>query len=117
MIAPDPLLTAEICPRDGSCKGLCPLGAIGQEQTRTICGKTMKVAAVDDSLCRACKNGALPNRYHPSGKAERLAAVCTRTCVDFLERSGRIASRFHQPFRKRDAWMVRQDVDFYRIGG
>lgn len=117
VIEPDPLLAREICPRDGSCRGLCPLGAITGEQTRTICGKTMKVAAVNDGLCRGCKNGALPNRYHPAGKTERLAAVCTRTCVDSLERNGRIENQFEQPFRKRDPWLVRQDADFYRIGG
>jgi epoxyqueuosine reductase len=116
-IEPDPMLDRPICPRDGSCKGLCPLGAIAGEQTRIICGKTMKVATINDGLCRACKNGAMPNRYHPAGKAERLGAVCVRTCVDFLERSGRIASRFEQPFRKRQPWLIRQDIDLYRMGG
>lgn len=116
VIEPDPLLTQEICPADNSCKGLCPLGAIGTGQTRTICGKAMLVATVNDSLCRGCKNGALPNRYHPAGKTERLAAVCARTCVDVLERSGRVGNQFEQPFRKRDPWLVRQDVDLYRMG-
>lgn len=114
-IEPSPPLDEPICPRSNPCKGFCPLSAYGETRERVICGKTMTVAAVDTRKCAQCKNGAMPNRHHPAGHPDRLAAVCIRTCVDFLERSGRIASRFRSPFRKRDAWSVTPDVDFYKV--
>ncbi len=113
-IAPSPLLSEPICPRSDACRGFCPLGALGGERQVTVCGRTMAVADLDDRRCAACRNGAMPNRHHPAGKPDRLAAVCVRTCVDFLERSGRIGSRFAAEFRKRDPWTVRADVDLYR---
>jgi hypothetical protein len=64
----------------------------------------MTAARIDYALCRQCRNGALPNNKHPAGKPDRLAAVCMRTCVDFLEREGRVRNRFVAPFRKREAW-------------
>jgi hypothetical protein len=67
-------------------------------------GKRMTAARIDYALCRQCRNGALPNNKHPAGKPDRLAAVCMRTCVDFLEREGRVRNRFVAPFRKREAW-------------
>jgi hypothetical protein len=69
-----------------------------------ICGKVMTVAEIDSAKCRGCKNGALANRHHPAGKPDRLAAVCLRTCVDYLERNGRLGNRFAAPFRKREPW-------------
>jgi hypothetical protein len=112
---PSPLLDEPICPRTDQCKGFCPLSAYGEVHERVVCGKTMAVADVDARKCAQCKNGAMPNRHHPAGHPDRLAAVCIRTCVDFLERSGRIASRFRSPFRRRDAWSVTPDVNLYKV--
>jgi epoxyqueuosine reductase QueG len=114
-LEPSPILQEAICPRDGRCGAVCPLGAMGGEREITICGKTMKLATIDRRACSNCKNGALPNRYHGAGKPDRLAAVCTRTCVDFLEREGRVDNRFDSEFRKRPAWTVGRETDLYRL--
>jgi epoxyqueuosine reductase QueG len=102
-VAPNALLKRPICPRS-ECKGLCPLGAMTGGKELHICGKVMTVAEIDYAKCRGCKNGALANRHHPAGKPDRLAAVCVRTCVDYLERNGRLGNRFAAPFRKREPW-------------
>lgn len=105
-IKPDPLFSGAICPRDASCPGFCPLGAMAGESRRAICGRSFAVARVDDRKCRRCTNGAVQNPYHRGCRPDRLAAVCLRTCVDFLERSGRVANRFVAPFRKREPWVA-----------
>jgi epoxyqueuosine reductase QueG len=112
---PDPILAEPICPRDDSCGQICPLGALGEPTERAICGKRMTVAAIDDSRCRTCKNGAMANPYHRAGKAERMAAVCTRSCVDALERAGRLEDRFAAPFRRRDPWTVQPSPNFFQV--
>jgi len=112
-IEPSPVLTEPICPGPDACGGFCPLGAIAGERELTICGRTMVVAEVDDSLCAACENGATPNRYHPAGRPDRLAAACVRGCVDFLERNGRTGDRFDEQFRKRPPWNRPPHTDFY----
>jgi len=114
-IAPTDLLAEAICPRDGRCTGFCPLGAIGEGEPVTVCGAATTVARIDTRRCAGCKNGAAPNRHHPAGRPDRLAAACARGCVDYLERSGRIANRFQTEFRKRPPWSVAQDVDFFRL--
>lgn len=113
-IEPSPIVSDEICPRSETCRGFCPLGAIKGERRLEICGKEMLVADIDYSKCRACKNGAHPNRYHPSGKPDRVAAFCIRSCMDFLEKTERIGNRFHTPFRTRDSWQLPEEVDFYK---
>lgn len=115
-VEPDPIADEPICPRSAACRGFCPLGALAGEERISVCGKVMAVARVDHARCRRCRNGALPNPYHPAGRCDRVAAVCIRTCVDFLERSGRVTNRFAAPFRKREAWHLGEDVDFYRMG-
>lgn len=102
----DPVLTDPICDRDMACVESCPLSAMSpdNEMELDICGKKMKVAGIDFSKCRVCKNGARPNMYHSSGTPDRLAAVCVRSCVDYLERAGKTTKTFHNPFRKRPVW-------------
>jgi len=114
-IEPSPILAEPIWPEDNRCEGLCPLGALVGEKTITICGKTMTVAEIDYARCRACKNGATPNRQHPAGKPDRIAAVCIRSAMDVLERAGRVGNRFATPFRNREAWTVKRDVDLYKM--
>ncbi len=114
-LTPTPILKKPICPRSKACRGVCPLGALQGSKTVTICGKAMTLADVDHALCRQCKNGAKPNRWHPSGKPDRLAAYCVRSCVDFLEKAGRIGNRFRTPLRVRPAWTVKTEADLYRL--
>lgn len=114
-IEPDPVLKQPICPRDAGCQGHCPLGAFGGEEERVIAGKRMTVATVDWRKCGECRNGARPNPHHPAGKPDRLAAFCIRSCVDYLEKSGRISGALGAPFRKREPWQVKSEVDFYQV--
>ena len=107
-LEPTPLLDKPVCDRCMACVRACPLGAINADALRTvsICGKEMPVAAIDDRVCRSCRNGARPNAYHPAGSPDRLGAVCNRTCIDALERAERVQGVFAAPFRKRPAWQV-----------
>lgn len=115
VLEPDAILDKPVCPRDNSCGQVCPLGAFVGEQERVICGKRMKVADIKRSTCAGCRNGAKPNRWHAAGKPDRLAAVCTRSCVDALEKAGRIANTFAAPFRRRQPWVVRAETDLYKM--
>jgi len=105
-LEPDPILEAPICQRCLDPQKICPLGAIHGEQETTldICGKRMVVAEIDYSICRNCKNGARPNSYHASAPPDRLAALCTRTCLSQLEKLGKLENKFENPFRKRAPW-------------
>lgn len=104
----DPLFSGEICDRSKELASLCPLQAIdaSKEQVVDICGKKMKVATINYKRCRGCQNGAAPNRHHPAGLPDRIAAVCMRSDLERLEKQGRLANKFNAPFRKREAWTV-----------
>jgi len=52
-------------------------------------------------VCRMCPNGARPNRFHEKGKPDRIAALCTRTCIAHLEKIGALKIKFATPFRRR----------------
>jgi epoxyqueuosine reductase QueG len=114
-IEPTPLLKETIWPAGNTCEGFCPLGAIGKATERTICGKTMTVAAIDYGRCAKCKNGAGGNPHHRAGKPDRLAAVCVRSTIDLLEREERIGNTFAIAFRQREPWTVKSDVDLFRV--
>jgi len=109
----DPMLDLglnELC-RD--CAGACPLGAIDTDNERTITlgGRQFTMATINYSLCRKCQNGARPNPYHPSGKPDRLAAVCMRTCMTQIEASGKLKTSFATPFRIRPPWGINRAGD------
>ena len=89
----------------------CPLGAIDstQEETLEICGKKMKMATIDYSVCANCKNGVLPNRYHPAGSPDRIGALCSRSLLEYMEKHNQLSREFKNPFRVRKAWAIRQD--------
>lgn len=97
-LASDPLLDQPVCTRCGRCAAICPLQALDSQKMTavTICGKTMTVASCDLRLCARCKNGATGGDSQP---LDRLAAICTRTCVDELD-----GKSFATSFRKRQAW-------------
>ena len=103
----DPILEKEICDHSKELRKFCPLGAIsGKETVIDICGKKMLTADINNKICTECKNGALPNRYHPAGNSDRLGALCSRNCIDYLEKKGKLERKFVNPFRKRKAWQV-----------
>jgi len=106
VLTASPLLGKPVCDACGQCAKTCPLGAFaaGKSVTMTICGKSMKVAEVDYAICRRCQNGAWPNPSHAAGLPDRLGALCVRSCLDHLERAGRVENRFANDFRQRAAW-------------
>lgn len=105
-LEPDALLETPVCDRCREHASFCILGAIDTagEHVVSICGKEMTVAGIDYSKCISCKNGAAPNTLHPSGAPDRLAAICCRSCVSYLEEQGRLKNKFNEPFRKRPPW-------------
>jgi epoxyqueuosine reductase len=103
---PDPIMQESICTLCGKCADTCPLHAIDKTKLHevSICGKVMKVAEIDESLCQLCKNGAVQNRLFKGAKSDKLGAICVRTCICQLEESKSIENRFEKPFRQREAW-------------
>lgn len=117
-LEPNPLLKQKICDRCMECIKNCPLDAIDstKEKEINICGKKMLVAEIDYAKCTTCKNGASPNRYHPAGNPDRLAAICVRSCIDHLEKMNKLKNRFQSSFRKRAPWKIgKREMDFYKI--
>ena len=35
--------------------------------------------------------------------------------MDLLEKQGRVSNRFHVPLRKREAWLIRPELDLYDL--
>lgn len=87
----DPLYSGEkLCNQCGACVKACPMAAASVEKTkiRVICGKTFPVAEFDNNLCKVCQSGGTPNRLHPKGEPDRMAAACNRACVRELAERG-----------------------------
>ena len=103
-----PLFDGHICDACGKCAEICPLGDVNMNETVdvNVCGKIMKVAAVDCKICASCKNGACKNRFAPTAKPDRVAALCNRTCLCHLEEVGALQNKFENTFRQREEWKV-----------
>ncbi len=114
VLEPDPLWQEQICLGSAACQKTCPLGAYGASKELVIAGKKMQVATIDYAKCAHCKNGARPNRLHPAGKPDRLAAICIRNCLVCLEENKRIGNRFRIPFRQREAWSIKNEINLYK---
>ena len=107
-LEPTPIMTGSICDRCMKCADSCPYGAISKTEFDEveICGKVMKVAKIDYSVCKQCKNGAVKSRFSDAAKPDRIAAVCNRTCMVCLEEKKRIGSLFENGFRNSEAWSI-----------
>ena len=77
-----------------------------EQTTYSISGKETVVGKVDYSKCAICQNGARPNRYHKSAPADRMAGVCTRSCVAHLSEGNRLEDTPRLPFRRREPWTL-----------
>ncbi|HDN97763.1 MAG: hypothetical protein DRP67_00085 [Candidatus Omnitrophota bacterium] len=109
-IEPDPIKKENICDLCKECVRICPLNAIGgKERKIKICGKEMVVAEIEWEKCRICKNGVFPNIYYEDAKPDRIAALCSRTCLSHLEKKKRIKNLFNEKFRKRSVWKWEKD--------
>ncbi|HBC85679.1 MAG TPA: hypothetical protein DCZ94_01865 [Lentisphaeria bacterium] len=118
VLEPTPFTTKTECECSKDFAKYCPLGAIDvdKEKIIEIAGKKMKVASIDYKKCAQCKNGAVANRRHPSGKPDRLAAVCMRTYMVHLEKQGGTKNTFVNPFRTRPPWEVRGEREIISEG-
>ena len=118
VLDPDPLMAEGICDRSPEMAKYCPLGAIDakNEITAEIAGKKMKVASINFKICNECKNGAFPNDRHPAGKPDRLGALCMRSYMVHLEKSGKLKTKFENPFRKRPIWEIKKDREIIDEG-
>jgi ferredoxin len=104
-LSPTDIPVESICVKCADLAEICPLNAIvNNGKTITICGKTMPVADVNDSICKRCKNGATGNNLHPAGKTDRFAALCSRNCLTVLEDAGVLNTKFEHKFRDRKPW-------------
>ncbi|MBE6596784.1 MAG: hypothetical protein E7641_03840 [Ruminococcaceae bacterium] len=103
-----PIFEGHICDGCGKCAESCPLSAIDlQHRYETeICGKKMEVAFIDYSICATCKNGACKNRFSPTARPDRVAALCNRSCLCHLEESNALQNKFENSFRQREEWSV-----------
>jgi len=106
-IEPDPIKKENICDLCEECLKMCPLGAIKKTgHTFEVLGKKIVVSDIDYETCKICKNGAAPDMYYENAKPDRIAAICSRTCLQHLEQSKRIKNLFKTSFRKRKTWQI-----------
>lgn len=111
-LEPTPLMEENVCNSCRDCADACPLGAISKTETEKIeiCGKTFTVGKIDYDKCRVCQNGAVPNRFAPGLKPDRIAALCNRSCMCALEERGALSKTFANPFRTGEIWSIGKDT-------
>lgn len=103
-----PIIEENICDNCFKCADICPLGAISKEETEEIeiCGKKFTVGKIDFSKCKICENGAVANRFSADSAPDRIAALCNRTCMCYLEEKNRLHNKFQNPFRTGEVWQI-----------
>jgi len=108
---PTPICEQPVCNRCGACADACPFNAVDPAAGSdvNICGKTMRVASIDAAACARCQNGVVPNPSHPTGRPDRLAALCLRSCSLMQERRGSLTRPLNSPFRDKAPWVIGRD--------
>lgn len=101
----DELKKVSLCDNCNACAEGCPLKAIHTEKTVSVGlkGNETETFAIDDKICKACKNGA-SCQPGTSDDVDRYAAACGRACMVALE--NKISNSFENKFRKRSVWSV-----------
>jgi len=104
----DSLSANKLCDKCGECAASCPLEAldVNRISNYVVADKSSEVAGIDYNHCKTCKNGVFGNVFHQDGLPDRLAAICVRSCIDHLERAGRLSTKFNTEFRLRKPWSV-----------
>lgn len=126
-LEPTPMFTGKVCDECMACAKGCEANAIGTERTETfeIEGQTYGHAKLDCEACSYVHRGDDP-RYSPfwTGNEEegektnyqkfvqhrfRHCAICVgrgclRSCLDHLEKTGKIKKQFKNPFIARKRW-------------
>lgn len=105
-----PLMEENVCDHCGKCADICPLGAISKEETEEIeiCGKKFTVGKIDYNKCKVCENGAVINRFSSTSAPDRIAALCNRSCMCYLEENGKLTNTFKNSFRTSEVWKIGQ---------
>ncbi len=135
-LAPDPLYEGQLCAGAacGKCAAICPAGAINLARTVSldVAGRPTRLAEINYNFCRLCPNGAAPDFINKVGQEELMyefsgnqpqivetstaltrknvpniaTAVCSRTCLDHLEKSGRLGLEYVNDFRDEQPWLL-----------
>ncbi|MDW7656124.1 MAG: hypothetical protein SCM11_02995 [Bacillota bacterium] len=135
-LEPDPIFTGTLCDGVdcGKCAAICPANAINLDKTVTfdICGRKTVLAEINYNLCRLCPNGAAPDFINKVGQEELMVefsgnqpkivetstaltrknipniatAVCSRTCLAHLEKTGRLEQKYVNDFREGEPWLL-----------
>jgi epoxyqueuosine reductase QueG len=110
-IDPSPLCQQQVCLRCGACATACPFDAVDEGSLKEvrICGKVMSVASIDERACAYCRNGAFANPSHRTGRPDRLAAMCLRSCALMQDQRDRLAKPLINPFRDKAPWVIGRD--------
>ena len=131
-LVPSPLFKGSVCDECLACARECQAGAIGDERTEvvTIDGRDYRHAPLDTTACARIQTGHDP-RFSPfrTGEEEEgrqpaynrfiqekfhhsgiicAGRGCIRACMDHLEKTGRIAGRFHTPLIEGERWKLDQ---------
>jgi ferredoxin len=135
-LEPDPIFAGTLCDglACGECIAVCPARSINPAKTVTIdiCGRQTVLAEINYNLCRLCPNGAAPDFINKVGQEELMVefsgnqpkivetstaltrrnvpniatAVCARTCLNHLEKTGRLTQKYVNPFRDGEPWRL-----------
>lgn len=102
----DPSPCPPVCDQCREGEKWCPLGAFDGEADINTGGKSVKIAQLKRNKCNGCGNGAIRNRHDGRGRPDRIGAICIRSCLDHLEKTGRIEKKFNTPLRTREPWRL-----------
>ncbi len=128
-LEPTPLFTGSVCDECGNCVRECQAGAIPKERTVRVCieDQVYTHGALDCSACEIIHKGLTPEsspfwngtekdgelpEYHTflQRRFNHLAICvgrgCLRSCLDHLEKTGKIEKTFQLPLIEGPRWQL-----------